>query len=100
MNEMLNKIISGKYFIPINLSKEAISFINCILQYEPKVRLIVDELYNHDFLRKNVIDFNKLDIDIIKQYAHNSQIKIKTTNDIRIQEILDKSIGNLKIQEN
>ena len=37
MNEMLNKIISGEYFIPIILSKEAISFINCILLYEPKV---------------------------------------------------------------
>ena len=47
-----------------------------------------------------MIDFNKLDIDIIKQYVNNSQIKIKTTNGKRIQEILDKPMGNLKIQEN
>ena len=100
MNELVNKINSGEYFIPITLSREAITFINYMLQYYPKDRLNVDELYNHDFLRKNAKDFNKLDLDIIKKHEHNSQIKIKTKNDKLIKEIFAKPMDNLKNQEN
>ena len=49
------------------VSKESASFLNCMLQYEPQKRLSVDELYNHEFLRKNVKDFIKLDSDEIKK---------------------------------
>ena len=89
----------AEYFVPITLSKEAILFINCMLQYYHKDRLSVDELYNHEFLKKNVKDFNKLDLDIIKKYAHNSKIKINTIDDYVIKDILAKQIGNVKNQE-
>ena len=98
--ELLNKINNGEYYVPITLSKEAISFINCMLQYYPQNRLSVDELYNHDFLRKNVKEFNKLDLNIIKKYGHNSQIKISTKNNELIKEILAKPICNSKNKEN
>ena len=89
----------SEYFVPITLSKEAILFINCMLQYYHEDRLNIDELYNHEFLKKNVKDFNKLDLDIIKKYAHNSQIKINTINDDFIKEILGKPINNAKNKE-
>ena len=94
MGEFVNKINNGEYYIPISLSKESISFINCMLKYEPQKRSSIDELYNHEFLRKNVKDFNKLDLDIIKKYEQNSKIKISTKNDELIQEILSNQFVN------
>ena len=41
-----------------NLSKEANSFIECILQYEPEKRSSAEELSKHEFLTKNVKDFS------------------------------------------
>ena len=89
MNELENKINNGDYYIPITLSKEAISFIDNMLQYYPKDRLSIDELYNHDFLTKNVKDFNKLDLDIIKKYENNQKIKINTRDNSLIKKILE-----------
>ena len=100
MNELVNKINKGEYSIPTTLSKEAISFLNCMIKFYPQQRLNVDELYNHDFLRKNVKDFNKFDIDIIKKYEHDSKIKINTKNDELIRKILFKPIFNSKNKEN
>ena len=100
MHELLSKMNNGEYYIPVTLSKEAISFINCMLKFESQKRLNVDELYNHEFLRKNVKDFNKLDLDIIKKYDQNSKIKISTKNDKLIQEILSKPIFNEKNKGN
>ena len=99
LRELFHKINNGYYYIPITLSKEAISFINCMLKFEPKKRLSVDELYNHKFLRKNVKDFNKLDLDLIKNYEQNSKIKINTKTEELIKEILDEPNFNLKNQE-
>ena len=89
MNELENKINNGDYYIPITLSKEAISFIDNMLQYYPKDRLSIDELYNHDFLTKNVKDFNKLNLDIIKKYENNQKIKINTRDNSLIKKILE-----------
>ena len=41
-----------------NLSKEANSFIECTLQYEPEKRISAEELSKHEFLTKNVKDFS------------------------------------------
>ena len=46
----------GKYFP--NISKEANSFIQCVLQNNPEKRKSADELTNHDFLIKNAKDFS------------------------------------------
>ena len=100
LEDFVNKINIGEYFIPISLSKESISFINCMLKFDPQKRLNVDELYNHEFLRKNVKDFSKLDLDIIKKYEYTSKLKINTKNDELINEILSKPIFNLKNKEN
>ena len=60
MKELVQKLEKGDYYVPITLSKEALSFLNNMLQFEPKDRLNIDILYNHEFLRKKVIDFTKL----------------------------------------
>jgi len=60
--ELNEKKLKGDYFVPITLSKETISFLNCMLQYEPTKRLSIDKLYNHKFLRKNINEFHKIDL--------------------------------------
>ena len=62
--ELVSKIQKGDYKIPNNLklSKEAISFINGMLQQNPQKRLNIDQLVNHNFLIKNVKDFTELDL--------------------------------------
>ena len=82
MNELLEKVNKGDYFVPVTLSKEAVSFLNCMLQFDPNNRLSADKLYNHKFLRKNVKEFNKIDINELKniEIINNSKIKINTNN--------------------
>jgi len=64
------------YFLPETLSKEAVSFINCIFQYDPKLRKKAPLLMKHKFLCKNVKEFNKINIEDIKEHIEDSKIKI------------------------
>ena len=57
MDDLVEKVKEGKYTIPSTVSKELISFLNCMLQYEPKYRFSAKELKNHPFLKKNIKDF-------------------------------------------
>ena len=41
-----------------NISKEANSFINCTLQYDPEKRISAEELSKHEFLTKDVKNFS------------------------------------------
>jgi serine/threonine protein kinase len=88
MKELLEKVNKGDYYIPITLSKEAVSFLNCMLQFEPKNRLSPDDLYNHSFLRKNVKEFGKIDINGLKniEIIDNSKIKVNINNNKTIFE--------------
>ena len=82
MNELLEKIKKGDFYIPIIISKEAISFLNCMMRYDLKDRLSIDILYNHEFLRKNVNVFTKLEI---KNKDFEPEIKLNIYS--KIEEI-------------
>ena len=71
LNEFYENLNKGDYFVPTSISKEALSFLNCTLKYDPTKRLSIDILYNHEFLRKNVNTFTKISENINK-----SEIKI------------------------
>ena len=71
LNEFYENLIKGDYYVPTSISKEALSFLNCTLKYDPTKRLSIDILYNHEFLRKNVNTFTKISENINK-----SEIKI------------------------
>jgi serine/threonine-protein kinase ULK/ATG1 len=62
MEDLIDKIESGKYNVPTTLSREVISFLNGMLQYEGKNRLTAEQLSRHDFLVKNVKDFKHVDL--------------------------------------
>ena len=52
MDELVLKVQEGSYKIPseLNLSKESISFINSMLQSEPRIRVDIEQLSQEDFL--------------------------------------------------
>ena len=93
--ELISKIQKGNYQIPKNLklSKEAISFINGMLQYNPEKRLSIDELANHNFLVKNVKDFKELDLVKAQKVDNKSNLvfNIKESD----WEIFESSIKDL-----
>ena len=79
-DDLVNNMQKGKYLIPkkLNLSKEAISFINGMLQYDPSKRFDINDVINHDFLKKNVKDFSheKYDLGEINENGITLNINI------------------------
>ena len=63
-DDLLEGIQKGNYSIPNNLklSKEAVSFLNGMIQYNPQSRLDINVLANHDFLVKDIKSFHFIDI--------------------------------------
>ena len=59
VDELANNIKNEKYKISksLNLSKEAISFISGMLQYNPNKRFDIYDVEKHDFLNKKVSEF-------------------------------------------
>ena len=81
MDELVDKVEGGKYNVPTSLSTEVVSFLNGMLQYEPKERLTCEELYNHQFLRNNIKDFHKLDLTKVSDKVKNGALVMETKKD-------------------
>ena len=84
MEELYQKVREGNYSLPVNSSKEVVSFINGMLQYEPDKRLSAKELLEHDFLVKSIKDFQRIDTKKVedKISGNNLNINIKSNNTI------------------
>ena len=67
MEELLKKIKKGTYTLPENISKEAKSFIDCMLQSEPKKRLSAKSLCLHEFI-KNESDESDDELSLDKMF--------------------------------
>ena len=81
--ELLEKIRTGKYNVPKIWSNEIISFLNCTLQYKEEKRLSSDILYNHEFLRKDIREFTKINLRELKDIeisGSNIVMKIKNND--------------------
>ena len=65
LKSLAKKIEEGNYHLPTNLSKEVVSFINGMLQYDPKKRLNIEQLSRHQFLTRNVKNFTPIDFSLI-----------------------------------
>ena len=80
MKELVSKVEEGTYKVPSDLSKETVSFLNAMLQYDPNRRLSANELNKHAFLIKNINDFTKINTNLIpkkKIFGGDIQINIK-----------------------
>ena len=90
MRDLVKKIETGEYTLPATLSKEVVSFLNAMLQYDPKIRLSADELSRHYFLTKNIKDFTKIDISKIKHnLTGDDEIKINVKKNQSIWAIFN-----------
>ena len=89
MSDILGKVEKGIYMIPSTLSKEAISFMNSMLQYDSNKRLTIEKLCEHKFLKKNVKEFSKIDINEIKDLLKGSYIEINTKSNDLISKLVD-----------
>ena len=78
MKELVTKVERGNYFLPSTLSKEAVSFLNGMLQYDFKKRFTAEQLYRHKFLNKNYKDLNRINLKEIKNHITGSKIRINT----------------------
>ena len=78
MDELAEKIEEGTYKVPTSLSKEVISFLNGMLQYEPKARLNSAQLLNHPFLKEDVKNFHKIDLNQVPSKGDKNYIQINT----------------------
>ena len=84
MQELVDKVENGTYVVPTHLSKEIVSFLNAMLQYNSQKRLTCDELSRHAFLTKNVKDFESIDLKKVsnKVKRNNLNINIKRNSTI------------------
>ena len=90
MKELVNKVERGNYFLPSNLSKEVISFLNGMIQYDSKKRLSATQLLNHRFLKRAYSEFTKIDLKEAHSKLVGSKIKINSKNNQSIWEIFEQ----------
>ena len=59
--DLKSKLEKGNYLLPkdVLLSLEGLSFLNQCLQYDPKNRLSIDELMNHNYLKATFLSQSK-----------------------------------------
>ena len=94
LDELVISVEKGDYYLPITLSKEAVSFLNCMLQYNSEKRLSAEQLANHNFLKKKVSEFKKIDINELKnvKIIYQPTILINTKDNESIWENFGKGI--------
>ena len=95
MQELVAKIEEGTYKVPTNLSREVVSFLNAMLQYDPKKRLTAENLSNHAFLTKNVADFKHLNTNMISRNVYGGQLNINIKNNQSIWAIFNEEDQNM-----
>ena len=90
MKELANKVERGNYFLPSNLSKEVVSFLNGMIQYDPKKRLSAEQLFNHRFLKRPYSELTKINLKEAQNKIVGSKIKINSKNNQSIWEIFEQ----------
>ena len=76
IEELFNQIMEGKYNVPQNtkVSLESITFLNGLLQFNPKLRIDWDEIKKHSFLISRVKDFHYVDVEQVIPNKNNNKL--------------------------
>ena len=100
MNELVKKVETGSYNVPTSVSKEMVSFLNGMLQYESDNRLSAEELAKHPFLTKRVNDFTKINTKQVSRKIDNKGLNINVKKNQTIWAIFneedEKKLVNIK----
>ena len=94
MKELVSKVEKGNYFLPTYLSKEAVSFLNGMLQYDLKKRLSAEQLYNHKFLTKHYSELNRIDLKEASKNIVGSRLRINSKKNQSIWVIFETDEEN------
>ena len=60
-NDIYNTLCNGKFYISQKISKEALSFIIKLIQFDDNNRLDINEIENHDFINKETFTYFRYD---------------------------------------
>ena len=93
LKDLVKKVESGNYTIPININftKEAVSFLNAMLQYKGDDRLSAEELALHDFIVKNVKDFSKVDLNMVSDKIDRNGLNINIKENQTIWNLFNEN---------
>ena len=83
MQELFQKVRQGTYSLPTNLSKEVVSFINGMLQKDPSKRLSASQLLKHEFLVKNVKQFQPMDVRKVPGTVTGGMINLNSNSGVK-----------------
>ena len=102
--DLFTQIEKGVYTLPKKLkaSIEIISFINGLLQYYPEKRLNWEQIKQHPLLKKNVEDFNYINLELYSDGEKNQvEINSKDSNSDNLLWIFFKckELENLKMDK-
>ena len=89
MTELIDKIEKGTYTVPTHLSREVVSFLNGMLQYDSKKRLSTKQLAKHPFLTNNVKDFHSIDLKEVSKHVDKKGLKINVKENKSIWSIFN-----------
>ena len=107
LDELVDLIEKGDYKVPSGLSREVVSFLNGMLQYDPTIRLSSFDLVNHRFLTENINNFHKINLSLSLNVKHAKNQTIwdifnpddaKKLNNISPAQIEQKNNNNPMIQ--
>ena len=90
MKELVFKIEEGNYRVPIDLSKEVVSFLNAMIQYEPQKRLSASELIKHAFLIRDIKDFTRIDVKKVPNKVYGGKLIINIKDNKTIWSIFNE----------
>ena len=91
IKDLTKKIEEGNYTLPTNLSKEVVSFINGMLQYDPKKRLTCEQLSRHQFLTRKVENFSPIDFSLILNKVGEKGIVINTKENKTVWKVFNSN---------
>ena len=90
IGELIEKVENGTYKVTTNLSKEAVSFLNSMLQYDASKRLSAEQLSHHQFLTKNINEFQKINLKQVYNKVDKEGLKINIKKNLSIWSIFNE----------
>jgi len=98
MKELIGKVEKGNYLLPTSLSREAASFLNGMLQYDPKKRLNAEQLSCHKFLTKDYKDLTKMNLNNVNKHLYGANLRINSKKNQSIWVIFEEeeSLDNIQ----
>ena len=90
IEDLIRKMEAGNYTVPTSVSKEVVSFINAMLQYDATNRYSASELSKHPFLKKRVSDFSKIDTNRVSRKIDRKGLNINVKKNSTIWGIFNE----------